>query len=218
MKMTDLEKGTAAAAAAGTNDDEDYPLIRQQGGKEYIHKSLRNNKITTPSSSSSSLHSSRAYKRYSDCIILFLLITVVALITALVPVSQSRITITIATGSAAATNDNDANDTNDANNNKKEDEVLSVNEVLPTPESTIDEDGDEQPQDEHMHVDYHANRFDYSSAWCPNANCTGTPICFPCQRRWLIIVTVGFHHIGQNDRPFARSAHDGRKQQSGWPI
>jgi hypothetical protein len=42
-----------------------------------------------------------------------------------------------------------------------------------------------------MHVDFHSNRFDYTSSWCPNANCTGTPICYPCQRRWLIIVTTG---------------------------
>jgi hypothetical protein len=42
-----------------------------------------------------------------------------------------------------------------------------------------------------MHVDYHTNRFDYTSSWCPNANCTGSPICYPCQRRWLIVLATG---------------------------
>jgi hypothetical protein len=42
-----------------------------------------------------------------------------------------------------------------------------------------------------MHVDYHTNRFNYTSSWCPNAQCKGTPLCYPCQRRWLIILTTG---------------------------
>ena len=40
-------------------------------------------------------------------------------------------------------------------------------------------------------LDYHQNKFDWTKSWCPTANCSGTELCYPCQRRWLIIVTPG---------------------------
>jgi hypothetical protein len=181
---------------------------------------------------------------------LFLLITVIALITALVvPVSQSRITIanannddvkdmkaaessTIRSIGNAPNADMIGTDATTISARKKEpwpiessetadrvenvaviddsriehiDEVVSVKKDFKTADSsTMDDEAAQDGQSSasassapnssitsHMQVDYHTNRFDYTSSWCPNANCEGTRLCFPCQRRWLIIVTVG---------------------------
>jgi hypothetical protein len=242
-KMRDLESNETAAAAAataasGVDQDVFYPFIlREEESSSRSNQHSRNNKS-----------SRRRYfnsKKYNECIILFLLITVIALITALVPVAQSRITITIApTGAANAADSivvgkeappSGANDTDDHDtpamkiSTKKNEQATIANEssskmadrvddneaaevdhsdatapsalkeasiVFQTTASAIDADdkansSSNSQNSSRIYVDYHSNRFDYTSSWCPNAKCHGTPLCYPCQRRWLIIVTVG---------------------------
>jgi hypothetical protein len=194
--MRNLEKGAAAAA----KEEEDYPLICKE--EECNIKKGENSSstgTTTPSSSSSSLFprvSTSSHKKCSKCTMLFLLITIIALSTALVSVSQIRITISITNGGTAtadaAANDSHANATIDEVTDKDSQTAESaIDDVVARQDHPITVSAPLNMNNSRMHVDYHTNHFDYSSSWCPNAKCQGTPLCYPCQRRWLIVVTVG---------------------------
>jgi hypothetical protein len=116
--------------------------------------------------------------RHNKYIVLCILITVVALVSTvlLVPVSQeeaSRLTTTVKTAFFQTAVVASTTTTKEEIHNKADNTP-----TLPPPRMQ-------------QYVDYHTNRFDYTSSWCPNANCKGTSICYPCQRRWLIIVTSG---------------------------
>jgi hypothetical protein len=49
------------------------------------------------------------------------------------------------------------------------------------------------PQEQHSKtVDYHRGRFNYTNTtWCPKAGCEQSELCFPCQRRFLIVLASG---------------------------
>jgi hypothetical protein len=40
-------------------------------------------------------------------------------------------------------------------------------------------------------LNYHLNKFNWTQSWCPMADCQGTGLCYPCQRRWLVILAEG---------------------------
>lgn len=120
------------------------------------------------------------------CVVLCILLAIVALVTVLVPVSQGRLSTMVdsayefkkafKTAQQSTVSTEEALDMESSEIVAKE---ASAKKAAAADDTT------------RMHVDYHTNRFDYTSSWCPLANCTGTPICYPCQRRWLLIITTG---------------------------
>jgi hypothetical protein len=182
--MGDLEKGTSA----GAKEEEDCPLIFEE---DQCNNNMNSSNTTTPTSSIATV-SSRSCKKCNNWVKLFFVITGVALVALRVPVTKIRITISFANDDAAAAAAVAA-EAKGSNGDVK---------AFQPAESTIDEETAQQPDPStlaapannssaQMHVDYHTNRFDYTSSWCPDGKCKGTALCFPCQRRWLIIVTVG---------------------------
>jgi hypothetical protein len=110
--MGDLEKETSTAE----EEEVEAPLILEE---YFINPS--NTSTTPPSLSSFPLVSSRRYKKRTKFIVLFLLITGIALVVARVPFSQIGITISMVNG--------------------KNNEVLSMKKSFQTAESTINEEG-----------------------------------------------------------------------------
>jgi hypothetical protein len=181
--MRDLEK-----AASREEEDEVCPLMLD------IEEDGNNNNVSnkSPSSLPLSILSPKRHNKSKKYFVLCLLITVIALGTVLVPVSQGRLTsiktaIKSINTASLTTNDGDDNDGNMTISTKERTFALE--------ESSSAIGAYKADEAEHtattQHLDYHTNSFDYSSSWCPNANCKGTTICYPCQRRWLIIITTG---------------------------
>jgi hypothetical protein len=183
--MKDLEKAPL--------QEEEEPLFLEFEKEEEYNNSNKNVINNQSVSSPSILLSPKRRNRSPKYLVVCILITViVALVTVLVPVSHGRLT-TIKTAfkipaSASTINSNDDAD-NDTTKSTKE--ALAVEESSEIVAQANNDEANEKTSPSRMHVDYHTNRFDYTSSWCPKANCKGTSICYPCQRRWLIIVATG---------------------------
>jgi Sulfotransferase family len=164
----DLEK----APSRDEEEEEVYPLILNDDDDEEDGYRIKDKNVSHKSALSSP--SSPLFRsRRNKYIVLCVLITVIALVTtvlSVLPVSQAggRLTSTIKAAFQTALALQDDEDDN------------ASTQTTQHPPSPMQQ-----------HVDYHTNRFDYTSSWCPNANCKGTSICYPCQRRWLIIITTG---------------------------
>jgi predicted metalloprotease len=154
--MSYLNNGTAAAAK---EQEEDFPLICED--EEECDNNNKNSINTSTTTSSSSLRtggSTNRHQKCNKCMMLFLLITIIALSAALVSVSQLRISISIAKANDGATTAAADDTKNDGKDFQKTDSV--IDDVVAHDDDPYRASATSISSNSRFDVDFHTNRFD----------------------------------------------------------